>query len=53
MFTIYLTNFGYFKEQEFSSFEEAAKYGVSLGFCFGVYKDGKLVRSYDTIGGWR
>lgn len=44
-YEIYVTNFGYFYDQQFDTIEQAYEYGKSKGFEFSVHETdgGKLV----------
>lgn len=50
-FRVFYTNFDYFAQYTFSSYDEAIAYGKSKGFEFCVYLGSELVGSWSPIGG--
>jgi hypothetical protein len=53
MFRCYLTNFGFYLQDDKDDLEEAIAYGKSKGFDFTVYRDDEPVCSWSYFGGLR
>lgn len=54
MFRIFMTNFGYWRDETFETLREALDFGKSKGFEFSVANPiGDLVASWSPIGGIR
>lgn len=55
MFTVYLTNFGYWlkNKQEYPTYKDAIEAAKQGGFDSTIYEDGVMVGSWSIIGGTR
>ena len=51
-YRVRFVNFNYYAQDEFDHLDEAVKYVNSKGFEAAVEKDGKIVASKTTFGGW-
>lgn len=52
MFKVYLTNFYYFLDGDFTTLEEAKHRGRKAGFEFSILKDGNTVAAWSVFGGF-
>ena len=53
MYRIFMTNFDYWREEEFESLGTALAFGKSKGFDFSVHDDRGLVAYWSFFGGVR
>lgn len=51
MYRLYLTNFGYFTPDSFSSLDAAVTGAKKIGFEVTIYRDSDIVASWSVIGG--
>lgn len=53
MFQVFFTNFSYFSQETFTSFDEALTYGKSKCFEFSIHHNREVLASWSPLYGLR